>query len=149
MKTIKEEIMIVRNKGKTGQWHRAAQSANSERRAEAQLKTRRSTGSSVRTAIIKATRSEPLVSKKKHVDYLINTTKSGKPNTHALLAGLRARIQLPDWQVALKGAHAAQCVRAVHVCVFGGRLTSGFFAGLSVTHRMLREAHHSFAVACR
>lgn len=79
-------------------------------------------GSSVKTAVIKATRSDPDPPKRKHVDYLVASTKSNKPNLHALLSALRSRGTLKDWKVALKV--------------------------LSVMHKLVRDGDHSFAMAC-
>ena len=79
-------------------------------------------GSSVKTAVIKATRSELTAPKKKHVAYLVASTKGAKPNVHAILKGLRSRGLIKDWMVALKS--------------------------LCVTHRLLMEADPSFAQAC-
>jgi hypothetical protein len=52
MKTIKEELAIAKAKGKSG--------------------------SSVKTAVIKASRSDPDPPKRKHVEYLISSTKGNK-----------------------------------------------------------------------
>ncbi len=57
--TVKEEIAILKAKGRAG--------------------------SSVKAAVIKATRSELEAPKKKHVDFLIASTKSNKPNLAAIL----------------------------------------------------------------
>ena len=94
--TVKEEFAILKGKGRAG--------------------------SSVKTAVIKATRNELQAPKKKHVDYLVASTKGNKPNLTALLKALRSRVAQKDWKVVLKT--------------------------LAVEHRLLRDADPAFATAC-
>jgi hypothetical protein len=56
------------------------------------LKAKGRSGSSVKTAVIKATRSELAAPKKKHVDYLLASTKGGKPNFAAVLKVVRVLL---------------------------------------------------------
>jgi hypothetical protein len=86
------------------------------------LKAKGRAGSSVKTAVIKATRNELTPPKKKHVEYLIASTKGNKPNLTALLKALRSRVSQKDWKVVLKT--------------------------LALEHRLLRDADPSFATAC-
>lgn len=62
----------------------------------------------MKTAVIKATRSEAVPPKRKHVDFLVASTRSNKPNLHAILEALQARGQVQDWKVVLKVSGAVR-----------------------------------------